>query len=229
LTMDLLTRFNNQYYCRWKVEPGDDRHLTNLIMNDGHRSVQIPFAIALTESPESFFRFLTQQLRWMRSFYREQVWQVRSIPHQNIYLIWVTSYELLFPFFIITAFIYHYLQDDAFLLLMRRIFISIIIIIIRTLFLLWFNHFDLDYIYNLYYFPFYFIFLLPIKLYSILTCYRMQWITSERKNNNKLTSLFCEKVMITIFIFFWNCFLGFSCVHFYFLNHSLDNIFKISF
>jgi cellulose synthase/poly-beta-1,6-N-acetylglucosamine synthase-like glycosyltransferase len=208
---ELLDDFLSQKYCGKEVGPGDDRHLTNLILTKGYRSIQTPFAIAFTESPEFFYRFLKQQLRWMRSFYREQLWQIRAIRNQHFYLIIITIYELLFPFFIFLSFISHFYSEITFKLFIRRLIYAFCILLLRTFLLLGFKKCKLIYLYHLCYFPLYFFFLLPIKLYAISSCYKMDWITSDRKNIIHTQTF--ENIMISIFIINWNIFLCSSVLY----------------
>lgn len=211
---DLLDNFMNQKYCGRTVGPGDDRHLTNLILEKGYRSIQTPYAIAYTESPEIFSRFLQQQLRWMRSFYRETVWQVRAIPKQHIYLIVITTYEVLFPFFILMSMMSQLYERYTFSFAIHRVIYATGILFLRTMMLLCFQRGDMKYIFNICYFPLYFLFLLPIKIYALLSCYQMQWITSDRRKiilYNKL-----ENGMISAFVCCWIGLLGWSLSTFFF-------------
>lgn len=197
----LLDNFITQKYCGFYVGPGDDRHLTNLILEKGYRSIQTPYAIAYTESPEIFSRFLQQQLRWMRSFYREILWQIRAIPHQHLYLIVITTYEILFPFCILLSIVSQLYAHKEIGFFLHRIIYAFSILLLRTILLLWFQKGDLNYFINLFYFPLYFLFLLPVKLYALLSCFQMQWITSDRKKIILYNSL--ENSMISIFILSW--------------------------
>lgn len=212
----LLHDFLHQTYFGRQVGPGDDRHLTNLILERGYRSFQTPYAIAYTESPEVFQRFLQQQLRWMRSFYRETVWQVRAIPHQHPYLIVITTYEILFPFFILMSIVSQLYVHASLQFALHRLCYAWGILLFRTLLLLWFQNGDVKYLYNICYFPMYFLFLLPIKIYALLSCYQMQWITSDRKKIVLYNSL--ENGMIATFVITWLGILGWSVATYFYAN-----------
>jgi len=206
LDTQLLEDFIHQKYCGRYVGPGDDRHLTNLILEKGYRSIQTGYAIASTESPEIFSRFLQQQLRWMRSFYRETLWQIRAIPNQHCYLIVITTYEILFPFFILLSILSQLYLKTTISFALHRIIYATSILGFRTLLLLWFQGWDLNYLYNFCYFPMYFMFLLPIKIYALLSCFQMQWITSDRRKIVLYNSL--ENTMISTFVVGWIGILG---------------------
>jgi len=207
-----LEEFLTQTCCGQSVGPGDDRHATLLILKKGYKSRQSPFAIAYTETPETLHRYLQQQLRWMRSFYREQLWQMQAIPQQNIYLAVITAYELMFPFLLLVSFIpaFHYLparivNQTTPLDLYRRAGVAVGVLAIRTTFLLFFNEFRLENLWNLCILPLYFSCLLPLKYYALTTCGIQSWITSSRKTI--FSNINPDVAMIYIIILAWNSFL----------------------
>jgi N-acetylglucosaminyltransferase len=65
---------------------GDDLELTNLVLADGWRSVYEPTARASTNVPTTLIRFVRQQVRWNRSFYRELPRMLRLLPGRSPYL-----------------------------------------------------------------------------------------------------------------------------------------------
>lgn len=210
---DLIDQFYNQAFCGKQVGPGDDRHLTLLMLKNGHFSRQTPFAIATTETPITIHRYLQQQIRWMRSFYREMFWQVQAIPKQSLYLSIITVYELFFPFFVLLSFLptfklwpFYYETEPKFLI--QRAIIALGILILRTCLLCIFNRNTgiTANCWNLLVFPLYFIFLLPLKIYAIVTCPVQSWMTSSRKNI--LCNFNLDVFFMYMSIFFWWGFLG---------------------
>jgi N-acetylglucosaminyltransferase len=65
---------------------GDDLKLTNLVLAHGYRSEFEPDARAATDVPTTLRRFVRQQLRWNRSFYRELPRMLRLLPGRSRYL-----------------------------------------------------------------------------------------------------------------------------------------------
>jgi N-acetylglucosaminyltransferase len=65
---------------------GDDLELTNLVLEAGWRSVYEPAARAATSVPAGLPRFVRQQVRWNRSFYRELPRMLRLLPGRSPYL-----------------------------------------------------------------------------------------------------------------------------------------------
>lgn len=56
---------------------GDDRHLTNLVLEQGYNVVFEDKAKAKTGVPPTLKAWLKQQARWNRSFYRELIWTAK--------------------------------------------------------------------------------------------------------------------------------------------------------
>jgi cellulose synthase/poly-beta-1,6-N-acetylglucosamine synthase-like glycosyltransferase len=80
---------------------GDDRHLTNLVLSLGLKSVYVLQAIAETDSPDRLILWSKQQLRWSRSFFREFLIGLRWLHKHNIWLMFDLTYQATFPFFLI--------------------------------------------------------------------------------------------------------------------------------
>ena len=82
---------------------GDDRHLTNLVLQHGHRTRFAPYATCVTSAPSSVGAYLRQQTRWNRSYYRELLWTLAFLPR----LSWVMAVEVaiqaVLPFLLVLA------------------------------------------------------------------------------------------------------------------------------
>jgi N-acetylglucosaminyltransferase len=76
---------------------GDDLHLTNLVLASGLDSLYEPSARAWTNAPTTLRRYLRQQLRWNRSFYRELRPTLRAIAGRDRYLLLDVGARLLLP------------------------------------------------------------------------------------------------------------------------------------
>ena len=67
--------FVNQKFLGQHTTYGDDRHLTNLVLSLGLKTMYQPYAHALTDTPKNVKKYLKQQLRWTKSYIRELIWQ----------------------------------------------------------------------------------------------------------------------------------------------------------
>lgn len=197
----ILQKFISQSYLNVKCEPGDDRHLTNMILALGYHARQTNLAVAYTEAPETLFRFLKQQLRWARSFYREMYWQLKAIPKQSHYLCFITIYEFLFPIFVSIWIFYSLYFQPSLYSLIKNFLISSSILFIRTFILLGYSK-NIQMLYNIIYYPVYLLLLLPTKLFALLTLINNQWETQSR--NNLFIQCYNYISFHFIFILFWN-------------------------
>jgi hyaluronan synthase/N-acetylglucosaminyltransferase len=82
---------------------GDDRHLTNLFLRRGNKVVFEDKARAFTHVPEDLKQYLSQQLRWSKSFYREATVTVRFMRHRHPYLAVDLILQLVLPFMLMGA------------------------------------------------------------------------------------------------------------------------------
>lgn len=67
---------------------GDDRHLTNLTLSLGYQTTYCTNAIAYTQVPEHLSKFINQQTRWSKSFFREMLWTIKFAKSINFYSVW---------------------------------------------------------------------------------------------------------------------------------------------
>jgi hyaluronan synthase len=203
----ILQKFITQKFLNVKCEPGDDRHLTNLVLALGYYARQTNIALASTEAPETWYRFLNQQLRWSRSYYRELYWQLKAVPKQSLYLCLIISYETLFPLFICIWFIKILYFTTEFHIIIKGSIFFISILLFRT-FVLFLYMKNLNSFYNFLYYPIYMTLLLPTKIYAMLTTLNNNWVTAPRNSryNINISPHF-------FFLILWNLFLLFGVVN----------------
>lgn len=88
----ILDKWLNQKFLGVKCTYGDDRSLTNYLLKDGYDTIFAPSAIAYTVVPNNFKKFMTQQLRWKKSWTRETIiassfmWRKNPIASISFYL-----------------------------------------------------------------------------------------------------------------------------------------------
>lgn len=199
-----MQRFITQSLAGTRCEPGDDRHLTNLVMSQGYFSRQTSFAVASTEAPETMMRFLLQQLRWSRSFYREIKWQLECLDHQSYFLGFTTVYESLFPWFILVWIIILLYIPHAPHVYVNALLLSAGIMLVRTL-LLYVRFRQPEIFYNLLYYPVYFLFLLPTKIFAAVTLLNNTWVTQSR--DTKVVHCSPDALYYFVFVGAWHFFL----------------------
>ena len=80
-------RYTHQSYREVACTYGDDRHLTNLVLDVGYDTIFVPSAHAITNAPEDIRSYLKQQLRWNKSFYRELLWTFPFLLQRSLYIV----------------------------------------------------------------------------------------------------------------------------------------------
>lgn len=99
----LMHKYTSQRFFGKLCTYGDDRHLTNLVLEEGWNVVYNKDAEAFTHVPTTLRTYLKQQLRWNKSFYREMLWTLKAVTKHNAYLIYDLAMQFLLPFFLIAA------------------------------------------------------------------------------------------------------------------------------
>lgn len=89
---------------------GDDRHLTNLVLNLGYKVLYAPQAYCETNAPAQFKQLVKQQTRWSKSYWREILWQLRVLPKHGIYMWYDWTISAILPFLLVFS-VTHYLHD----------------------------------------------------------------------------------------------------------------------
>lgn len=90
--MPLLDKWETQTFLGWPATFGDDRSLTNYILELGHKVAYDERARVTTIVPDSYRVFLTQQMRWKRSWFRESLrasvfmWKRQPLMSFSFYL-----------------------------------------------------------------------------------------------------------------------------------------------
>lgn len=95
--------YTSQNFLGRRCTFGDDRHLTNLVLEEGYRVVFDSKAISYTHVPDNLRVYLKQQVRWNKSFYREMLWTLKSYRQHHAYMIYDLVMQLILPFLLIVA------------------------------------------------------------------------------------------------------------------------------
>lgn len=82
--LPVMNTWLNQYFLGVRCTYGDDRSLTNLLLKKGYKTLFAPEAIAHTFVPETLRQFTKQQLRWKKSWIRENLIAMTFMWRRNI-------------------------------------------------------------------------------------------------------------------------------------------------
>lgn len=182
----ILGPWNLQTFGGKATTFGDDRHLTNQLLAHGLETRYTHRTWCDSESPTTFVRWVAQQTRWSKSFFREVFWFPASFVYHSPWMLVETTIQTLYPFILIaTAF--HLLFDTSDANTWRpliwlatmfgiALFKSLLALLIgRDLWLLLFSCYGFVYFFGL----------LPSKLWALFTMNQTGWGTSARSSSER--------------------------------------------
>ncbi|KAM3547388.1 hypothetical protein MY1884_009587 [Beauveria asiatica] len=223
----ILGPWNLQTFGGMPTTFGDDRHLTNQLLAHGLKTRYTHRTWCDSESPTTFVRWVVQQTRWSKSFYREAFWFPISFAYQSPWLIVETVIQSLYPF-VLAATVFRLLFDTAhsdnkqllvWLVTMFSVslFKSIVgVLLSGDLWLLLFSCYGFIYFFGL----------LPSKMYAMLTMHQTGWGTSARSSSErKRGQSFLQRTFLVCHLIVWYTavFVGVG----FFLYRIFDNPFFI--
>lgn len=94
----LLPNYLHQKFLGVECTYGDDRHLTNLVLERKFKVLYVEDAVCYTEAPVTYRQFLKQQIRWKKSFLRESVITLRFAFKHSFLLPFEVLLNLILPF-----------------------------------------------------------------------------------------------------------------------------------
>jgi len=196
----ILEEWYNQTFCGQPATSGDDRHATSCLLAKGKQVKFTHLAIAETETPLTTNRFLLQQCRWVKSFYREIYYLTTQVlPKQHYFATYEMSFSLFYPCALISGIaalvVYNESWQSVWIMMVATILFPFLrgLVCVLTMQAEW--RMLLIGLYG----PLYISMLLPCKLYALATVFDFGWGTSTRASG-----FFSDKIsglMITVIIF----------------------------
>lgn len=174
--VDNLDNYEHQTFLGSPVQYGDDRCLTNYAIRYG-KTVYQSTAVCETDVPETLFKFLKQQVRWNKSFFRESIIGLKIGFKRPFVLFWIIlelALWLVFSLILLLA-IYFKVTTFAWSILIYAICMSSLTAYSRNVFYI-LRHPFLFLLAPLYGFI-YMIFLIPLRIYALLTLNDKRWGT----------------------------------------------------
>ncbi|KAL3940180.1 MAG: hypothetical protein SGBAC_005226 [Bacillariaceae sp.] len=159
---------------------GDDRHLTNRILQMGYATKYTSRSFCKTETPSSYLRWLSQQIRWTKSYYREWLFNSMWWHKHHLWMACEAMFSGAFPFFIMYTMIRITWSGELWVLIHLLIIIQLVGLL-KGLFASLVRR-DPVMIFTSLYSSLYVTSLLPSKLFAILTIGKKSWGTSGRRN-----------------------------------------------
>ncbi len=84
--MKYLDSWINQIFLDQRCTYGDDRGLTTLMLKQGYKIKFSKYAVCITNVPETFRKFTKQQIRWKKSFIRENYYLLKFLHRLNPFI-----------------------------------------------------------------------------------------------------------------------------------------------
>lgn len=109
--LEIIDSWVNDTFLGVKCTFGDDRSLTNYLLKKGYETLFAPKAIVYTFVPDTIKKFLTQQLRWKKSWLRESLkaslfmWKKNPIMSLSFYLGFILP--IISPFIVTRALVWY--------------------------------------------------------------------------------------------------------------------------
>lgn len=176
---DIVDLWSDQKFLGSLCTFGDDRHLTNRFLQMGAATRYTHRSYCLTETPSEYSRWLNQQIRWSKSFYREWLFNSMWWHKHSIWMMYESVVSGLLPFFILATLTRTLFSGDlwtfmSILLLIQAVGLmkgSIAAILKKDATMIFMSVYSVLYVSSL----------LPAKIFAILTVRQTGWGTSGRK------------------------------------------------
>jgi len=176
---EVKEEYVNQKFLGNKCTYGDDRHLTNLMLDKGYRTVSEMTARCFTYVPNNLRKFVIQQIRWNKSFYREMLWTLNFTHKHHFYMLFDLLSQIILKLLLLLAIghvIYRTVLFGDVTILFKYVLFLIGVAVIRSIYGILRTK-DLGFLTFVAYGFIYIFVLLPVSLYSLSTIREMKWGT----------------------------------------------------
>ncbi|KAG0172976.1 hypothetical protein DFQ28_009528 [Apophysomyces sp. BC1034] len=198
----VLDDWISQRFLRMECTYGDDRHLTNQILRRGSKVVYTHFAFCETETPPNFLRWFKQQTRWSKSFYRELLWNIRSLTKHSPWMAAELFYQGIYPFVLMFSIFYILWGHVPFVLLVWLVSLMAIAGI-KTIYA-FLSTASPRFLVFPFYSVYYLLGLVPAKIWALVSLWDVRWGTSARSaSERKQENIFWQQVKEAMPIVVW--------------------------
>ncbi|XP_055029910.2 hyaluronan synthase 3 [Misgurnus anguillicaudatus] len=179
LLQDFLEPWYNQTFLGTKCSFGDDRHLTNRVLSLGYKTKYTARSQCQTETPTEYLRWLNQQTRWSKSYFREWLYSALWFHKHNLWMTYESVMTGFFPFFLVVTVIHLFYVGRLWNILLFLLTVQLVGMVKATY--ACFLRGSLVMIFMSLYALLYMSSLLPAKIFALLTINKSGWGTSGRK------------------------------------------------
>ncbi|XP_063800093.1 hyaluronan synthase 1-like [Pseudophryne corroboree] len=179
LLQTFLESWYNQKFLGTHCTFGDDRHLTNRMLSIGYATKYTARSKCYSETPAQLLRWLNQQTRWTKSYFREWLYNALWWHKHHLWMTYESVIAGIFPFFVtatvIKLFFSCHIWDIMWVLLIIQLIATV-----KALYACFLRR-NMVMIFMSLYAVLYMAGLLPTKYFAILTMNKSNWGTSGRK------------------------------------------------
>ncbi|XP_060031467.1 hyaluronan synthase 1 [Erinaceus europaeus] len=179
LLQQFLEAWYNQKFLGTHCTFGDDRHLTNRMLSMGYATKYTARSRCYSETPASFLRWLSQQTRWSKSYFREWLYNALWWHRHHAWMTYEAVVSGLFPFFVAATVLRLFYAGRPWALLWVLLCVQGVALA-KAAFAAWLRGRARMLLLSLYA-PLYMGGLLPAKFLALLTMHRSGWGTSGRR------------------------------------------------
>ncbi|XP_041123701.1 hyaluronan synthase 3-like [Polyodon spathula] len=193
LLQQFLEDWYNQTFLGSKCSFGDDRHLTNRVLSLGYKTKFTARSMCQTETPTKYLRWLNQQTRWSKSYFREWLYNALWFHKHNLWMTYESVVTGFFPFFLIATVIHLFYRGRIWNILLFFLMVQLVGMVKATY--ACFLRGNVVMIFMSLYSLLYMSSLLPAKMFAIATINKAGWGTSGR---NKIVVNFIGLIPVTV-------------------------------
>ncbi|KAM4581395.1 hyaluronan synthase 1 [Odontesthes bonariensis] len=179
ILQQFLESWYNQKFLGSHCTFGDDRHLTNRMLSMGYATKYTARSKCYTETPAQFLRWLNQQTRWTKSYFREWLYNAMWWHKHHLWMTYESIVSGIFPFFVTATIIQLFWTGTLWDILWVLCCIQIIGLVKAAYACLLRQ--DMVMVFMSLYSVLYMTSLLPAKYFAIITMNKSSWGTSGRR------------------------------------------------
>ncbi|XP_067403108.1 hyaluronan synthase 1 [Emydura macquarii macquarii] len=179
LLQQFLESWYNQKFLGTHCTFGDDRHLTNRMLSIGYATKYTARSRCYSETPAQFLRWLAQQTRWTKSYFREWLYNALWWHRHHLWMTYEAVVAGVFPFFV-TATVLRLFYGGSLWDVLWVLLCVQLVACVKALYACWLRG-SLRMLFMSLYALLYMGGLLPAKYFAIATMNKSSWGTSGRK------------------------------------------------
>ncbi|XP_030641209.1 hyaluronan synthase 1-like [Chanos chanos] len=179
ILQQFLESWYNQMFLGTHCTFGDDRHLTNRMLSMGYATKYTARSRCYTETPAQFLRWLNQQTRWTKSYFREWLYNAMWWHKHHLWMTYESIVSGVFPFFVTATIIKLFWTGTLWDILWVLCCIQLIGLV-KAAYACFLRRSPIMVFMSLYS-VLYMTSLLPAKYFAILTMNKRSWGTSGRR------------------------------------------------